>query len=132
MRKRLVDSTTTEKTQAAPVTRRAFLRKTGFASLAGLAVVAAGDVLASPMANASTRQRQNLKRIGQMKSFDNPKDAPDGCIAYATCTYSPSHCGAPCTPTGVAYCFHCTATPCEGAGYYCLDHSPQTFYLCCS
>jgi hypothetical protein len=54
MRKRLVDSTTTEQTHPAPVTRRSFLRKTGFASLAGLAVVAAGDVLASPMANART------------------------------------------------------------------------------
>jgi hypothetical protein len=113
-----------------PVGRRSFLRKAGIGSVGALVIGGLGDVLASPAANASQRTAR-AKTRGHMTIME--KGAPnERCEAVATCYPCDGCCGSPCKPSGTAYCFYCTATPCEGAGVACYDHAPSQFTICCN
>ena len=107
--------------------RRSFLRKAGFGGI-GVGVLALGglaDVLTSPAASASQRQRQARK----LTALDKRRAKPGACTGESECYPCNGCCGSPCTPKGVAYCFYCTGTC--GQGVYCMDHPPQDFSNCC-
>jgi len=129
MRSRLIHATA-DQGEAAPVSRRAFLRRAGLGSLAGLAMTAVGDVVMSPMASAAPRPGAARPAKGQTVAFDDLADAPAGCIAYATCTPCNGCCPhGPCPPK--QFCFYCSATPCGPAGVACFERADTQFYICC-
>jgi hypothetical protein len=115
-----------------PDGRRSFLRKAGLGSVGAFALAGLGDVLASPAANASQRSAR-AKTKGHMTIMKKGAQTDERCTAVAVCHPCSGCCpGGPCTPSGVAYCFYCTATPCQGAGVACYDHAPEEFTICCN
>jgi hypothetical protein len=113
---------------AEPVSRSGFLRRAG---VAGLALAGIGDLVAAPLASAKMSSRA-VRSSGQLRMYDNLGDLPNSCRSYSKCSPCSGCCGQPCQPPGVGYCFYCSATPCQGAGVACYDHSPNTFYICCN
>lgn len=112
------------------VGRRSFLRRAGLGSVGALALAGLGDVLVTPAANAS-QQRARARAAGRL-TIMHKSSTSRNCIAISTCHPCSGCCpGGPCKPSGVAYCFYCTATPCGGAGVFCIDHRPVTFTECC-
>lgn len=110
----------------ASLSRRGFLRRAGLGAIASLAVASVGDVLLAAPSGAATVGRQT----GMMTAFEDPADAPNGCIAYSTCTPCNGCCpGGPCPPK--YFCFYCSATPCGPAGVACYERAPKQFYICC-
>lgn len=109
--------------------RRSFLRKAGIGSVGVLALGGLGDVLASPAANASQRQRQGQAQARKLAVLDKKHASPRICSGESECYPCSGCCGAPCKPTGVGYCFYCTGSC--GQGVFCMDHPPQKFSNCC-
>lgn len=111
-----------------PVSRGRFLRRAG---VAGLALAGIGDLIAAPLASAKASSTATASS-GQLGMYDSVADLPARCLSYSKCTPCNGCCiDSPCQPYGEAYCFCCSATPCEGYNCACYDHPPQTFYLCC-
>jgi hypothetical protein len=111
--------------------RRSFLRKATWGSVGMLAVAGLGDVLTAPAARAGTRSAKRPVLIRTAKA--QMKIVPDGGkpdCSTTTCQPCNGCCVAGgCTPKGVDYCFHCSGA-CDN-GFYCINHSPNTFTACC-
>ena len=106
--------------------RRSFLRKAGLGSVGALALGGLGDILASPAASASQRQRQGHN----FQVLDKKHASPRICTGESTCHPCSGCCpGGPCTPKGVGYCFYCSGSC--GQGVLCIDHPPVAFTNCC-
>lgn len=115
--------------EAIPVTRRGFLKRAGLGGLAALAVGAAGDVLAAPLAGASGIRPSEMAGRRTVV-IDSPDDPSVTCDGVATCTPCNGCCPhGPCPPD--YFCFYCTATPCQAAGVSCYHHGPTQFTICC-
>lgn len=107
------------------ISRGRFLRRTG-AGAFGLAMAAAGDLIAAPVAGA-----KGVQSVDRRRTYAFAKDMPDSCTGIVTCTRCNGCCGSPCQPYGVAYCYHCISDGCGPSYYACYSNEPDKFTICC-